>query len=145
MPKKLAVVFGVVFVLVGVLGWVSNPIVGMGALFETNMVHDLVHLAFGLILLVVAFLMPKHATFALKVLGVVYLLIAVLGFMLVPSGGLLLGLVNTNMADHLLHIVLGTVLLVAGFVAHEGMKTSASMAAPAPAMPPAQPPSGATM
>lgn len=148
MAKMLAIVFGVVFVLVGILGWVPNPIVGAGALFDTNMVHDLVHLVFGLILLAVAFLMPKHASVSLKVLGIVYLLIALLGFMLVPDGGLLLGLVNTNMADHLLHVVLGIVLLVAGFVAHDGMKAPAAMptsmpsAAPAPAAPamPSTPP-----
>ena len=156
MAKMLAIVFGVVFVLVGILGWVPNPIVGMGALFDTNMVHDLVHLVFGLILLAVAFALPKHASLALKVLGVVYLLIAVLGFMLVPDGGLLLGLVHTNMADHLLHVVLGVVLLVAGFVAHDGMKapmampTSMPSAAPAPAPAPEAPsmpstPSGGTM
>lgn len=144
MAKMLAIVFGVVFVLVGILGWVPNPIVGAGALFDTNMVHDLVHLVFGLVLLAVAFLMPKHASVSLKVLGIVYLLIALLGFMLVPDGGLLLGLVNTNMADHLLHVVLGIVLLVAGFVAHDGVKAPAaampaSMPSAAPAPAPAAP------
>lgn len=123
MAKTLALVFGVVFVLVGILGWVTNPLVGVGAIFETNHLHDLVHLAFGLILLAVAFMAPMKSGLWLKILGVVYLLLAVLGFILVPDGGMLLGLVTTNMADHLLHIVLGIVLLVAGFVAKDAPDT----------------------
>jgi primosomal replication protein N len=132
MAKKLAIAFGIVFVLIGILGWVPNPLVGMGALFDTNHAHDLVHLVFGLILLVVGFLASKHAALALKALGVVYLLIAVLGFMLAQDGGLLLGLVATNMADHLLHVVLGVVLLVAGFIAHDDTEAPAAMASPMP-------------
>ena len=134
MAKKLAIVFGVVFVLVGLAGFVPNPLVGAGALFDTNLLHDLVHLAFGLILLVVAYVAGGKSAFWLKILGVVYLLIAVLGFLLVPNGGDLLGLVTTNLADHLLHVILGVVLLVVGFLGAGGSKPSAP-AMPAPSSP----------
>jgi hypothetical protein len=153
MAKTLAIVFGIVFVLVGILGWVPNPLVGQGAIFETNMVHDIVHLVFGLILLAIAFAASKQSALWLKILGVVYLLIAVLGLVLVPDGGDLLGLVTTNMADHLLHVVLGIVLLVAGFVAKDAKAPMAAASAmpmasaapvPAPVAAPAAPetPSG---
>ncbi len=149
MAKKLAIVFGIVFVLVGILGFIPNPVVGAGAIFDTNHIHDLVHFVFGLILLAVAFMAPRMSALWLKILGVVYLLIAVLGFLLVPNGGDLLGLVTTNMADHLLHVVLGIVLLVAGFVCKDKMPMAAAMPAaapaPAPSMPPSTPPSGGTM
>lgn len=122
MAKKLAILFGVVFVLVGLLGmFVSNPIVGMaGSLFETNQVHDLVHILFGVILLVVAFMAPMKSALWLKILGVVYLLLAIVGFVMVPTGGELLGMVHTNTADHWLHVLLGVVLVVAGFMGHKG-------------------------
>lgn len=144
MAKTLAIVFGIVFVLVGILGWIPNPLVGMGAIFDTNHVHDIVHIVFGLILLAVAFMAAGKSALWLKILGVVYLLIAVLGFLLVPDGGDLLGLVTTNMADHLLHVVLGIVLLVAGFVAKgsKAMPAAAPAPAPAPSMPSSTPPGG---
>lgn len=150
MAKTLALVFGIVFILVGILGFVPNPLVGMGALFDTNLAHNLVHLVFGIILVGCALRMPSQSALWLKIIGVAYLLIAVLGFVMVPNGGSLLGLVDTNMADHLLHVVLGVVLVVAGFVGKGGSKSSAPAmpAAPAampPSNPPQNPPMGGTM
>ncbi|MEJ0054089.1 MAG: DUF4383 domain-containing protein [bacterium] len=116
MAKTLAIVFGIVFVLVGLLGFVSNPLVGMGAFFETNALHNVVHLLIGLILLAVAFWSPMQSSMWLKIMGVVYLVIAVLGFLLVSGTGELFGLVTLNPADHWLHVVLGVVLLAAGFM-----------------------------
>lgn len=133
MAKTLAIVFGIVFVLVGILGFVPNPLVGVGALFDTNHLHDLVHFVFGVILLAVAFMAPAMSGMWLKVLGVVYLLLAVLGFLLIPNGGELLGLVHTNVADHFLHVVLGIVLLVAGFVGADAKPMA--MPSSGPAMP----------
>lgn len=138
MAKTLAIVFGVVFVLVGILGWVPNPLVGMGAIFETNHLHDVVHLVTGLVLLAVAFWAAGSSGLWLKIAGIVYLLIAVLGFLMMPNGGALLG-VTMNMSDHLLHVVLGVVLLVAGFAGKGAMK---SMPA-APSMPSSGPTGGA--
>lgn len=114
MAKTLAVVFGVIFVLVGLLGFVPNPVVGMGALFETDMLHNLVHLIFGIILLVVAYQATAQAALWLKILGVVYLILALIGWFM---GAPLLGLVVANDADHWLHVVLGIVLIAAGFSA----------------------------
>ncbi|MCI0532867.1 DUF4383 domain-containing protein [bacterium] len=121
MSKTLAVVFGVIFVIVGLLGFVSNPIVGMGAFFETNLLHDLVHLVVGLILLGVGLWQVSAVGMTMKILGVIYLLLAVIGFALVPESGMLLGIVSVNGADHILHIVLGVVLLIAGFQADKKM------------------------
>ncbi len=135
MAKKIAVVFGVVFVLVGILGFIPNPLVGAAGLFETNMLHDLVHLLFGIILLVVAFKAPGKSGLWLKILGAVYLLLAILGFVMVPEGGELLGIVHTNDADHWLHIVLGIVLLAAGFMGKGKMMDKPMM----PSAPPAAP------
>ncbi len=120
MAKTLATVFGIIFVLVGLLGFVPNPLVGPGALFEADAWHNLVHLLFGVILLVVAYTMAAKAGMWLKVLGVVYLILAVLGFFTVAENGELLGFVAVNSADHWLHLVLGIVLLVAAFWGKKG-------------------------
>ncbi len=125
--KSLATLFGVVFVLVGILGYVENPLVGAAGFFETDSMHNIVHILFGVILLVVAFMAAGSSALWLKILGVVYLVLAVLGFAMVPEGGDLLGLVLTNAADHWLHVVLGVVLIAAGFIAK-----SSRMASPMP-------------
>ncbi|MCI0561386.1 MAG: DUF4383 domain-containing protein [Nitrososphaera sp.] len=128
MGKTLAIVFGVVFVVVGLLGFVGNPIVGMDALFVTNTLHDIVHLLVGIILLGVAFGSPNAAGMTMTVVGVIYLLLAVLGFIMISGGGMLLGLVEMSTSDHWLHLVLGVVLVAAGMKAKgSGAMSSAGM------------------
>lgn len=112
MAKKLAMVFGVIFVIVGLLGFVSNPIVGKDALFHTDMVHNIVHLAVGVVMILMA---GKAGRLALNLFGAIYLLLAVLGF--VMGEGKLLGIMEINQADNWLHLVLGVVLLGAGMSA----------------------------
>lgn len=116
-------VFGIVFVLVGLLGFFDNPIVGMSGFFQTDLLHNLVHLIVGVVLLGVAMMAAEQSALALKVFGVVYLLVAVLGFV-ATTDGKILGLITANTWDHYLHIVLGVVLIAAGFM---GNKQSSSM------------------
>ncbi|MDB5245195.1 MAG: TonB-dependent siderophore receptor [Parcubacteria group bacterium] len=128
MAKKLAVLFGIVFVLVGVLGFIPNPLVGSAGLFQTDVLHNIVHLLIGVVLLIVAMSAPEKSSLWLKVFGVIYLLLAVLGFILIPGGGPLLGLVQMNTADHWLHVVLGVVLLIGGVVSNKpAMAVSSGM------------------
>jgi len=117
MAKTLAIVFGAVFVLVGILGFFPNPLVGPDALFVTDTMHNIVHLLFGAILLVVAFAAAAMSGLWLMILGVVYLVLAVLGFFLIPEGGQLLGIVAMNHADHWLHVALGVALIGSSFLA----------------------------
>lgn len=119
MAKKLAVLFGVVFIVVGLLAFIPNPIVGgsAGAIFLTDRMHDLVHLLSGIVLLAFGLKRPESASKALVVVGAVYLLVTVLGFVHKPEGGEVAGLIAMNKADHVLHLVLGVVLVLLGSVA----------------------------
>ena len=110
--KTAAIVIGVVFILVGVLGFIPNPIVYDDGIFAVNPAHNLVHIISGIVLLAGAYTSLGSAL-TLKIIGVVYALVAVLGFMM--SGDMLLGLVHVNGADHALHVVLALVILIAGF------------------------------
>jgi uncharacterized membrane protein len=122
MAKTLAKVFGWVFILVGVLGFFGNPIVGAMGYFHANIAHDFVHILLGVVLLVTSSTEDKAALW-LKIVGVVYLVIAILGFLITPAMGIanLLGFVEINHADNWLHVVLGIVILLAGFA--DGMMT----------------------
>ena len=129
MTKTLAKVFGVVFLLVGVLGFISNPIVGQTGFFHANVAHDLVHILLGIVLLAFSKNGMQAAT-CLKVVGIVYLVVALLGFIMMPGMNMttnLLGFVSINGADNWLHIVLGVVLFLSGFAsqADTGMMAKA--------------------
>jgi hypothetical protein len=124
MSKKFAVIFGVVFVIVGIMGFFGNPIVGRvenNPIFVTDALHDLVHIIIGVVLVIAGTKSMSAAGTALKVFGVVYLLLAIDGFFQPDS---LLGFVTANSADTWLHLVLGIVLLAVGLM---GGKSSEPM------------------
>ena len=110
--KTAALVLGFVFIIVGVLGYVPNPIVGPGGIFVTNPVHNVIHIASGIVLLLGAY-SSLGSSLALKIIGVVYALVAVLGFLM--PGDMMLGMVAMNAADRWLHVALAIVILYAGF------------------------------
>ncbi len=113
MAKTLAMIIGAVFVVVGLLGFVGGAgIVGPNGIFATDTAHDFVHLLSGLVILIVAFAAPRSSSTVLKVFGIVYLLLTLIGF-LVP--GLLGSLIAFNPADNYLHLFLGIVITWAGF------------------------------
>jgi hypothetical protein len=123
MAKTLAMIFGIVFVLVGVLGFATDgPLVN---LFVTDAVHDAIHLLIGLALIGVAAANGNSAG-ALKIVGLLYLLLAIVGFIQIGTSGegMLLGIASFNAADNYLHLVLAIVLWVAGKASTGG---SASM------------------
>lgn len=138
MAKTLAIVLGIVVILVGLLGFVANPIVGDSGMFMTNAATDVLYIILGLILVGVALWATAQSALWLKIVGVVYLLVAVLGFVMSSP---LLGVFAVNMMTTWLHVVLGVVLLVVGFMGKGAMK-SAPMPAAAPSMPPSNPPMG---
>jgi hypothetical protein len=124
MAKNLIILFGVVFVVVGILGFIENPIVGDNGYFVTNTVHDLVHLISGILFLIIGFSAAGSSSSALIIFGVVYALVAILGFFAETT---ILGLVAINFADNILHVVLALAFLIAGFATKS--KTDMAMTA----------------
>jgi len=123
--RTAAFVLGVILLIAGVLGFIPNPIVGMRGIFLTNHMHDYVHIISGIFLLLGVY-SSLGPSLALKILGVVYAIIAVAGFVLMKGGdGLLFGLIAMNMMDHWLHVALAIIICAAGF----GLPSRARMAA----------------
>ncbi len=114
--KNANLVLGLVFVLVGVLGYFPNPLVSETGIFAVNPAHNLVHIASGALLLAGALVMPQYGGLLLKAVGAVYALVAVLGFVMVGEDHMLLGMVHINEADKWLHVALAVVLCYLGFV-----------------------------
>ncbi|PYJ90738.1 MAG: hypothetical protein DME20_08380 [Verrucomicrobia bacterium] len=116
MVKSAAILFGVVFLLIGILGYVpaATPANGMLLrIFHVNTAHNIVHLASGVVFLLcgIAGAGPSQTFF--KIFGIIYGLVAVLGFYYGDNA--LLGIVANNTADTWLHVVLAVVMLFLGF------------------------------
>lgn len=111
--QKLAKLFGVVFLLIGILGFVPGITSGgmLLGIFEVNALHNVIHVATGLVALWAAS-SATNSRLYFQVFGVVYALVTILGF---TMGGNVLGLIMTNLADNLLHLVVALVALYAGF------------------------------
>lgn len=132
MVKRVAMVFGVVFLVIGALGLaatggmqmgdVKNPAALFGY-FPMNLLHNLVHLAFGVWGILAARSFSGSVAFC-KLGGFAYLCLAVLGlvvptfFDLIPIGG----------NDVFLHTVLGVFLVWAGFTAKQDVPAAAAAA-----------------
>ena len=120
MAKTFAIIFGIVFVVVGLLGFVGGlGIVGPTGIFQTDTVHDLVHFISGLVFLAVAFWAPAKSSLVSIIFGIVYLLVTILGFF----GSPVLGFLIVNTADNYLHLLLGVVILIAGLSTRKEMMT----------------------
>jgi hypothetical protein len=116
MAKTFALVLGVVTLLIGILGYVMNPSGGLLlGIFAVDPPHNLIHLVTGIAGLAAAFM--GWARLFCQVFGVIYLLVGVLGFVATDSAGMLLGVMHNNMADNLLHLVIGGAAAFVGFVA----------------------------
>jgi hypothetical protein len=113
MTKSVVTLISAVLLLVGLLGFFNDPVLGI---FEVNTVHNLIHLLSGAVGLAMA-AQGMAATFA-KAFGAIYGLVTILGFMTHTSDapGMLLGLVEINHADNYLHLLLTVVLLAVGFM-----------------------------
>ncbi len=121
----ILMVLGVVFVAIGLLGFVNDPVLG---LFEVDTLHNVIHLVAGLLALGAVGMGEAMMRLYARVFGMVYGLVAVLGFLM--PGDMILGLFEANMADAYLHVVLAAVLLYVGF----GMKGESSVVTPESAM-----------
>ena len=126
MLKKAALAFGIVFLLIGILGFVpgaTQTVNGMPMLlgiFHVNAAHNVVHLLSGAAALLCAGSVPAARTY-FRIFGVVYALVAILGFF--AGDGLLLGLISNNMADVWLHVLIAAVSLFLGFAADRAVAT----------------------
>lgn len=100
MTKKFAVIFGWIFIVLGILGLISNPIIGNapGAFFAADTARSVINLLSGIIFLWIAYGSHEKSGKALKAFGIVYLIIAIIGFF--SSTGTIFGLMTTNTADN---------------------------------------------
>jgi hypothetical protein len=96
-------VIGVVFLILGILGLILDTTHGSILGFQVDLVHNLVHLVTGI--LGIAAAMTGWSRLFNQVFGIIYLLLGLAG--LIPAlyfGHRLLGLIQVNTADNVLHL-----------------------------------------
>jgi hypothetical protein len=114
---------GLSLLLAGVFGFISDSSFDTGdgvqgdmfLGFEVNAIHNLIHLASGLLLLAAS---PKRASARAVALafGLVYGLVATIGLI---DGADVLGLIPINSADNLLHIALAALGILTGLISRD--------------------------
>ncbi|RUR03251.1 DUF4383 domain-containing protein [Labedella endophytica] len=126
--RLVATIFGVVYLLVGVLGFTVSGQAGfidtegglLLGIFEVNPLHNIAHLLIGAALLIGGLSSTAAAKTVNTVVGVVYLLLGIVGFFIVDSA---LNILALNTADHFLHLGSAIVLLGAGLGADKNTRT----------------------
>jgi hypothetical protein len=115
MLKSAALIFGAVFVLIGVLGFVPGvaPDGMLLGLFHVNAAHNIVHLLSGACALCAGMTSVRASRMFFQAFGIVYGLVAVLGF--VEGDRPIFGLIANNHADAWLHVLIAAVSLLLGF------------------------------
>lgn len=113
MAKTVALVFGIIYTLVSILGFLSplggtfgmtpSPLLG---LFDINLAHNIVHLVIGIPGLLMAGTMDGAVRY-LRFFGIVLILVAIIGF-ITPN---LFGILPIGGNDRWLHLVSGLVML----------------------------------
>ena len=130
--QTLAALVGVVFLLVGILGFVPGITTHYGDLsfaghdsgaqllgiFQVSILHNIVHLLFGVVGLALAKTPEGGRSFLLGG-GAVYLVLWVIG--LIGAGDW----IPVDTADNWLHFVLGVGMIAVGFVASRGTARTA--------------------
>ncbi|MFC4137255.1 MULTISPECIES: DUF4383 domain-containing protein [unclassified Microbacterium] len=119
-PNRLiAVIFGAVYVLVGLLGFAVTGGVSFLAtegglllgIFMVNPLHNVAHLLIGAALLISGLISVRAAKATNIVVGAAYLLLGIAGFFLVGTAANILAL---NTFDHFLHLASALLLLALG-------------------------------
>ena len=124
MAKTICKLLGVVFLLVGIIGFVKPDLMGT----HLSMAHNLVHILSGILALYFGFAgsLSGARGFALA-FGAVYLLLGIVGFIMGAPGTseivnmtmqdnrlwkVIPGTLELGTADHAIHILLGILFLV---------------------------------
>ncbi len=135
MVRTVALLFGIVFLAVGILGFVpatAEPATHEGltmtqnsamllGLFPVNLLHNVVHILFGLWGLA-AYRSVGGSIGYFRAVAVIYALLTVLG--LLPQTNTLFGLVPLHGNDVWLHAVLAIVAAYFGFMHRETTVTA---------------------
>lgn len=115
MLQTIAIIFGIIVLAIGVLGLypLFAPHGLLFGLFHVNNIHNLIHVATGVAAILCGLNSLIASRFFFQVFGVIYAIIAIVGFFY--GGQSILNVIANNMADNWLHTVIAIIALYLGF------------------------------
>lgn len=127
--RLLGVVFGAVYLSVGILGFFLTSGTGFVAtsgpkllgVFEINPLHNVAHLLIGAALLIAGLSRARAAKTLNTTVGAVYLLLGIVG-LLIAGGDNPLNILALNGADNVLHFGSAIILLAVGLGADRSLR-----------------------
>ena len=120
--QTFALVFGVLYLLIGILGLILAPGSGdeLFGVFRLNLVHNIAHLLIGGVLLIVGTPTHERAKRVNLGVGIFYGILALLGIANVFVNDFL----EANVADDYLHLSTAVLAIFFGTTGAEGRTTS---------------------
>lgn len=115
--RVLTLVLGILFTWLGFFGFFVSLSMTAGRLFvfDLDLVQNLFHLITGLLALVATF--AEWSRLFNRIFGVIYLLLGIAGlFPALYIGGSLIGITHVNAADSMLHIAVGLIACIVGYM-----------------------------
>jgi hypothetical protein len=106
---------GGVLIVVGIVGFLPNPLVGPSGLVATDNVHNVIHVATGLLALALAIGWRSDIGAAAMLFGALYGAVFVLTLISPNLFGILP--VPVNVVDHVIHVGVAFVSLALGYLA----------------------------
>src|SRR5437879_13798677 len=109
MAKTFGMLFGIIFLAIGILGFVPGITTNdmLLGIFMVNKAHSIVHFASGAIFLVASMSGAGAARLWFQIFGLVYAVVAVMGFLV--GDGMIFNLIATNQTHTWLHAALSAV------------------------------------
>ncbi|MDR3570788.1 MAG: DUF4383 domain-containing protein [Candidatus Pacebacteria bacterium] len=114
MIQKLAWAYAIVFVVIGLLGFIpmfvsEDLLLGV---FSVTAMNNVLYLLSGLLAIAAAWVGGSYPRLYFKVFGILYAFAAIIGF---AQGDTVVGLMAVNAANNTLHLIAAIVALWAGF------------------------------
>ena len=132
--QTFALLVGVVFLLVGILGFIPGVVTEhdtkflgqdgdskLLGIFQINILHNLVHVIFGIAGIAMAKRTDSARTYLIGG-GIIYLVVFLYGILI--DFGSDVNIINLNAADNVLHLVLGLGMIGLGLISGKDHATT---------------------
>lgn len=115
MLKIIAIIFGIIMLVVGVVGYYPEftPDGMLLGIFHVNTIHNIIHIATGVISILSGLGGQYSSRVFFQFFGIVYGIVAILGFFYLDKP--IFGLIANNLADCFLHSGIALFSLWLGF------------------------------
>ncbi|MGE5196351.1 MAG: DUF4383 domain-containing protein [Anaerolineae bacterium] len=115
MLRTIAIIFGIAFFVAGILGFIPSftPNHELFTIFHVNALHNLIHLATGIIAFWVGCVSKQASRLFFQLFGIICAIFAISGFFYGSQP--ILGVIANNYADAWLYLLIALIALYLGF------------------------------